>query len=335
MKHRLLPLLLALALSLSPALAAEGDAGFADVAPDDWFAPYVAVCANAGVMVGTGAGAFSPSDALTNAQCLTLALRLYDLQRGGNGALEQAPEDWGRLTLTLADGTVFSGGGYKGDGTFGWWWSRNGYEGAIVEVPGWSYDDMETGAAAQREWMDAHPTVCGADDPPATLTLNGVTYQGTTNCWLPVGPYVFQFQPEPDATAEVNAVLRDAVYGQVDPDAWYRDAYYTAAAWGLGDDAAHPGFSALLARDADLDASREVFAGALADAAGALEKRYDVADLPDLDREGNEGIYALYEAGVLNGVDDTGAFQGDKPLTRAQAAAMAARVLDESLRGSF
>lgn len=48
--------------------------------------------------------------------------------------------------------------------------------------------------------------------------------------------------------------------------------------------------------------------------------------------EMNDPVYALYEAGILNGVDDAGNFAPTKTLTRAEAAAMVARVLDPSLR---
>ena len=61
-------------------------------------------------MVGTGEGQFSPNAVLTEAECLTLALRLYDLQKGGSGELLTAPQEWGTITLTLSDGTVFQQG---------------------------------------------------------------------------------------------------------------------------------------------------------------------------------------------------------------------------------
>lgn len=70
-------LLLSLALTLSPALAAgtpEGAdpggekppvvrayEGFSDVKEDDWFAPYVKVCYEAGLLSGTGATPLSLS----------------------------------------------------------------------------------------------------------------------------------------------------------------------------------------------------------------------------------------------------------------------------------
>ncbi len=78
---------------LSPVLAAE-DAGFSDVSPEDWFAPYVEVCVEKGLLQGTGDGKFEPERELTDPECLTLALRLYDLRQGGSGTLKTAPAEW-------------------------------------------------------------------------------------------------------------------------------------------------------------------------------------------------------------------------------------------------
>lgn len=191
---------------------------FSDVLAGSWYDKGVTTCAERGVMVGTGEGLFSPAAGLTDPECLTMALRLYDLQRGGDGMLEKAPED--------AEG-------------------------------------------------------------------------------LP----------------EVGK--------------WYRDAVYTAQQWGL--DSAD-GFDVLVNRSTSLSGSgstsRDTFAQALAVAAGTLEKKYDVPHIPDLSQRNkqNEGIYSLYEAGILNGTDSFGTFQADKELTRAECAVMVARVLDSAQR---
>lgn len=66
---------------------------FSDVLSGSWYDQGVTTCAERGVMVGTGEGRFSPAAQLSDPECLTMALRLYDLQRGGDGTLEKAPED--------------------------------------------------------------------------------------------------------------------------------------------------------------------------------------------------------------------------------------------------
>lgn len=110
MKNRITSLALALTLALGlsvHALAAERP--FTDVPEGSWFAPAAALCAERGIMVGTSETAFSPEAALSQNQCMVLALRLYDLCHGGDGAFDPAPEDWGRLTLTFADGEAVTG----------------------------------------------------------------------------------------------------------------------------------------------------------------------------------------------------------------------------------
>ncbi len=169
------------------------------------------------------------------------------------------------------------------------------------------------------------------------MTIDNVTYQGTVDCWMPTDSYVLMFSPElpSESIAPVQAVICDAIYADIPgPDRWYRDVVYTAHQLGLKDEAVTPGFTSLLSRTLynGSGCSRMEFSLALAEAAGELEKRFTVESLPDLAREGNEDIYALYEAGVLTGMDEVGRFDADGSLTRAQAAVMVARVLDETQR---
>ena len=313
------------------------EAGFSDVPADSWFAQGVATCAEKGIMVGVGDGLFAPDKELSQAECLTLAFRIYDLTRGDTNVVEIAPADWGQMTFTLADGTVFEGyGSWNGseDALFRFLWLRNGNRGAYVRVPGW--DDENLDHTAQQAWMDAHPQVSdSAVDAPATMTLNGVTYQGTSYCWLPVGPYVLQFLPQLDERDQVNDILHHAVFREVGPDRWWRDVCYTIAQRGLEDIFDPVEFTSYAA-------NRGFFAKALAAACGdSLEKRFDGVAIPDLPREDathpgadayRAAAYALYEAGILNGIDQQGTFDAEGTLTRAQAAVMVARVLDESQR---
>lgn len=126
-------------------------------------------------------------------------------------------------------------------------------------------------------------------------------------------------------------------------DAWWRDGLYTLE---LLRDPPKPAFHptdpgvdwpAMEALAADVPGegpvTRLTFARALAETAGELERVKTVDALPDLPRtEENAGVYALYEAGVLTGVDDAGSFAPEGTLTRAEAACMAARVVEPSLR---
>lgn len=324
MNKKLLSFLLCVSLcsSCPPVFAAQGPAAaFDDVPAESWFEEGVNTCSQYGVMTGTGESCFSLVWELSAVECLTLAVRLYDLQRGGDGVMKKAPEDWGRITLTLADGTVFDG--YSEDGPFSWWEYRSARKGLYVTAPG------ET-AEEQAAWGEAHS---GA----AALTIDNVTYQGTVDCWMPTDSYVLMFSPElpSESIASVQAVICDAIYADIpSPDHWYRDVVYTAHQLGLKNQEVTPGFTSLLSRTLynGSGCSRLEFSLALAEAAGELEKRFTVESLPDLAREGNEDIYTLYEAGVLTGMDEFGRFGADSSLTRAQAAVMVARVLDEPQR---
>lgn len=59
-----------------PALASETP-GFSDVSPEDWFAPYVEICVEEGLMDGTGEGRFDPHRELTLTEAIVLTARLH------------------------------------------------------------------------------------------------------------------------------------------------------------------------------------------------------------------------------------------------------------------
>ena len=115
MKRVLLTLTLSASLLLSPALAAEA-VTFTDVAADAWYAPYVEACAQDGLMNGTGNNAFTPDGVMTQAEAATLAARIHSLCHGGDGTFEQAPAEWGLVTIRLPDGSARTD--YVGPGGF-------------------------------------------------------------------------------------------------------------------------------------------------------------------------------------------------------------------------
>lgn len=328
-KTMVLGLMAALAAALSPALAAEAaEAPFADVAADAWYAQGVAACAEAGIMIGDENGLFHPEQRLTQAECLTLALRLY----APGKEQEKAPEDWGRITLTLADGTALDGYGYGSyplpggeGGTYSLYWGSSTHN-----DPGRLSVRLEGDAAVCEAWGKAREGV-------ATVSAGDRTVTGTATCWLPLGNWALSFYPDQgDGEEENSKIIQDTLYLDApSPNFWYRDAYYTAQAWGLRDTEKTPGFVRLLdSVSAQWWATRDQFAAALADVAGGydLTERVQVDDIPDETFEDGLYLKTLYEGGILNGVDEYGAFDGGAFLTRAQAAVMAARLLDEEQR---
>lgn len=80
MKKKLLCAFLCLGLCLGPVQAAE--AGFSDVKDADWFAPYVSVCVEHGLMNGTGNGTFAPGGTITVAEVAAIAARLRESATG-------------------------------------------------------------------------------------------------------------------------------------------------------------------------------------------------------------------------------------------------------------
>ena len=204
---------------LSPVLAVD-PAGFSDVSSDDWFTPYVELCVEKGLMQGTGEGRFEPDRLLTDPECLTLILRLYDLRQGGGGVLQTAPAEWASHIAA-------------------YWWRDAAY----------TYETLQ----------------------PAERTA-----------------------------------FHDLIWFSEDGGSWLLEGY-------------------------DIT-SRLDFALALDAAAGELEPINRIEAIPDTT---DQAVLRLYQAGVLTGIDESGVFCGAGSLTRAECAAMAARVLEPSLRKSF
>lgn len=117
MKQRILASALALALLVTPAVAAEGDLfpavgsmpAFADVSPagpgsgEAWYDyESVKVCVEAGLMKGTGEG-FQPGGGLTIAELATVCARIHEKQGGMALREPTAGEDWYRPAIRVMD----------------------------------------------------------------------------------------------------------------------------------------------------------------------------------------------------------------------------------------
>lgn len=90
MIKKILALLLAGILALTPALAATEDLfpaknaypGFADVAQGEWYSAAVQTCYEVGLMNGTGEGNFTPAGIMTVAEAATIAARIREALTG-------------------------------------------------------------------------------------------------------------------------------------------------------------------------------------------------------------------------------------------------------------
>lgn len=287
--------------------ALSPDTGFVDVKAEDWFAPYVGVCVEAGLMEGVGGGRFDPERSLTNRECAILALRLHQMGQGGDGVFDPAPADWDYALLTLADGTVLSQGylGGEAGGMDLHWTSIDRYAHSALGFYLNTADDKAWGLEM--------------DFQPVTLTVSGTAYAGTLH--LTTQRDILYFLPDEGVD---DSPLRDGIPFQAGLG-WWRDGWYYARQNGLGE---------LLGGDDE--APRWSFASRMA-AVTDLPAINDIADnaVPDLDPRSDQDVLGLYRAGILNGVDDQGTFAGTRTLTRAEAAAMLARVLEPELQLRF
>lgn len=280
---------------------------FTDVPAGSWFEQGVMTCARNGVMVGVSDSEFAPNAALTDAECAMLAYRIYDKANGGDGSLMKMPEGYGYLKLVSDDGS-FVHEGYAGDRAA--WALQNVY------LSSEGYRMCPVGYDAQAK--------LGA----VTVTFGGKEYRGKLErVCRGSGKYESDwftcFEPE---DAAFNQLMMEA-YRVPSPDRWWAGLVYTAVQTGREDVLPYM----IYGREASRSTFAEILGGAV-----TLPKRFDVPSIPDGgEREWGgwyEPAYTLYEAGIIGGVDAYGTFEPDKPLTRAEAAVMVARVLDESQR---
>ena len=313
MKRLLSVLLAALLLAGAvPAYAAPAHT-FADIPVGSWFEQGVMTCVQNGIMVGTGENTFSPNATLTDAESLMLAYRLYDQANGGDGSLLKMPEDYGYIKIVSDSGSIVREG-YIGDRSL------------------WSMPNVYTSSDGLRLCLLGYTS---GETKGATLTFGGKEYRGTLkHMYRGSGRYeqdnFYGFEPEDPA---LNDLLSDAYFQTAPPTRWWADLLYTIREKGWG------------GWDSVFSGSTQIFGvedhrGGFADLLGAvtdLPKRFDVPSIPDLGEreEGNpyrDHIYEMYESGIVGGVDAYGTFDAEKTLTRAEAAVMAARILDESQR---
>ena len=287
-------------ICLLPVQAMENTA-FSDVSPDDWFAPYVEVCVEAGLMEGTGEGRFSPTKTLSGYECAILAMRLHNITQGGDGSFEKAPWNWGYAFLTLPDGTVVQEGYFSDSSS--WNWRRFS-----------AADDGHLGFLLDTEEKQAWGR--SLDYQKVTLTLDGTDYTGE----LHLDGYSFLYFELADYSNNLEGynAIRDARSAPT-PSAWWRDAWYYARQNGLT--------NLLMERNN----YRWDFAHRMA-AVTDLPVINDITGLPDT---GDPDALELYRAGVLTGSDEYGTFNGYLTLTRAEAAAICARILRPELRVHF
>lgn len=303
MKRVLLTLTLSASLLLSPARAAEA-VTFTDVAADAWYAPYVEACAQDGLMNGTGNNAFTPDGVMTLAEAATLAARIHSLCHGGDGTFEQAPAEWGQVTIRLPDGSARTD--YVGPGGFTPTLQAKGGPELAIHL-----------TDEERAWAEEMNGQAASVDLP-----DGQSHEGTLLYDAQAG--TLSFLTGFGATSNAYIAAMDTTMSIPTPQEWSRDA-----AWYLEENGllGAQGFDFI-----EQPATRLDFALALAASAGELEEINQVNPAPDLSTEIWEQVAPLYAAGILTGVDSYGTFNQEGGLSRAECAAMAARITRPELR---
>ena len=309
---RLLSLLVTGSLLVTPVLAAQTGvedsfpavrepASFADVASGSWYTDAAGLCYVTGLLNGTGSGNFSPSRSVTIGEAATLAARIHHILNGGDGTLPEAPETWGQVILTRTDGTS---AGFHQNSDTGFWLDEKNIQLCFHVDESWKAAEGQT----------------------VTLTLNGTDYSGTLT---ERGDGRFSFQlsdPTRDYetyTGDLWAALRRPASGN-----WSRNtAYYLESVL-------HISLNDI--NSMDETATRLDFVKLLSLVSGdLLEPINDITGFPDATEETKNVVLSFYRAGILTGTDDYGTFRATGTLSRAEMAAMAARLIRPELRQEF
>ena len=306
MKTRLLPLSLALT-----ALLALPAGAFSDVPENAWYADAAQLCVDRGLLKGTGEDTFSPDNAVTLAEVMTVAVRLHYQAHGGTGDPPAAPDNWGTGALSTPSGATLL--------TFN---TCDLYRGLTYRYDQESPRRLHLYLTVTAEERAALTPAGGPAQ--AVLTLNGVTVLtgGLAPAEGSANRMEFVADPGSDYTAfnrELSAFLPAPASGL-----WYRDALWYAREQGLLD--GQP-MEAAFEEPADRLDLAEWLCSALP--AEALTPINAVGAIPD---SADPEVLALYRAGVLTGVDESGAFAPYRTLSRAELATVLARLADPSRR---
>ncbi len=309
MRPRFFPL--ALALSVLLALPA---AAFSDVPANTWYASSAAQCQQAGLLKGTSSDTFSPDKTVTLAEVMTVAARLSYQQSGGNGDLPTAPESWGTGSINTPAGAVLlSFSSEDLDHKLSYYFDSTTPRRLhlLLEVNSQEYKALSpAGGAAE-----------------VSLTLNGAIV--LTGFLAPASDGTLRIEFTAAVGLDYTAFHRELSSFLPAParGLWYRNALWYAREHGLMD--AQP-----METPFEAPASREelgewILSALPADCFPAITT---LDSLPDTE---DPGVLTLYRAGIFTGVDAQGTFAGNRTLTRAELAAVLARVLDPQQRVSL
>lgn len=314
---------------------------FSDVSGEDWFAPYVQVCVENGILTGTGEGRFEPYRELSVAETVVLGARF--LARMQVEEIPALPEDPFVMARFYAqDGTLLgdfrdrvqqplSGAGSQYFTSF--------REEILEQVQGENITLILDLKALQ-------PYIDSSQYPWSHLYKADISvplcYEGVWDgeCYRfdlgeDFGDYGPAFLLDLSSLIHLAAFLPE----------WFRDEFlYLFYMVGVNNDflAGHDLEAMEAAAGIDdwvrgTPAQRDDLISLLREADDALglealePPEYSLALLSQMDDQ-DLFVFRLYLAGVLTGVDETGSYSGEKTLTRAEAAAILGRIFEPGLR---
>ena len=322
-----------LCIPCAAGVSAEAKTGFSDVDKENPFYEEIRLCCEAGLMEPLEAGRFGPEEPLTKGDLVRLVARLYSLSIGGDGGIPAIPEDLdGYVRFLDPEGNLVH------DLSSAYCPDFYAEDARSMKVIFWNEDLSQERLDLQVGFTGGEGFLCAAS---GRLLERG---EDRTS-------YLFQFPDGVDAQ-EVTALLTN--YSQ-DRIAW-RSAWKTAQQEGYEDPTPYDAVLFLRYRmkarlpfcfrtmflDSmpDISVWRMELAIPLAELCKDLPEIRTVDSIPDLpdnyrfQNSETEAVLSLYRRGILNGFDGAGTFGGAEWLTRGQAAAMAARFLEASLRAA-
>lgn len=318
-----------LCINWAPRVSAEAKTGFSDVGKEHPFYGEIRRCCEAGLMEPLEPGCFGPDEPLTKGELVRLVARLYSLSIGGDGNIPELPEDLGACVRF-----------YDEDGSLVHDSFSAGTLDLIVTAP---------------HALTAH--FYGEPLSPETLSME-IGFPGDENTCAGTGvragydeeygftKYLFTFPEDADLPKidpqefqefchELRSTLEVNRRERLDDPSPYDAALYLTYrqnsplpwCWRTGflDD-----FSYLPVWRMEL----AIPLAALCENLPEVRQVDSIPDLPDNwrfhDSEA-EAVLSLYRRGILNGFDGAGTFGWAEQLTRGQAAAVTARVLEAGL----
>lgn len=274
---------------------AAAESAFTDVDPEAWYAPYIDVCVEAGVMEGVGDGRFEPEDSLSCREGTVMLLRLYDVLHGGNGVFPTSPEDWVPVWVEDEQGqALFNAEDYAG------WHSGHGEYSLF-------FHSRQPQALA---------------GTTGVVRLGGRAFSGVFSVYeTSIGVVAMLDLSAYDHLAQDDTA--DAFHTAEHGANWVKRAWYYAQRNGLDD----------MVRLGDTH-TYQSFAAALEQVCSPLPARFQAEYVPGFEREEDPAIYALREAGIWKELNEaqTPYLGNTYIISRANAAILMARVLEPELR---